>query len=117
MNRGRVAALGVVGVGLLASMGFLLGLGRSVGRFEYAIVSGAGDSGLHVQFATGDIRDRDVMADFLKLERSFDRKQLGPLTAVEIMTSTGWDLVDFEVLHAGEPPRVSDRVYLLRRGI
>ncbi len=98
MKMGRRTVLGVVGVGVLASAGFLLGLGKSSSRFEYAVVSGGSASGLHVQFATGRIRDREEMADFLKLEQGFDREQLNPLMTVQIMTSGNWELVDFEVL-------------------
>lgn len=116
----RRAALTLAAAGLLASIGLagaMLGSGRAATRFEYAVVSGASASGLYVRFASGEISDRETMAEFLKLERSFDREQLGPLMAVEIMTSTGWELVDFEILQDGDPRRVTDRVYLLRRGV
>jgi hypothetical protein len=108
--------LGAVGC-LMVAAGFVLGSGPRATRFEYAVVSGASASGLHVRFASGEIVDREVMAEILKLERSFDREQLGPLMAVEIMSSTGWELVDFEILQDGDPRRVTDRVYLLRRGV
>lgn len=117
MKIGRTAGmLGAAGC-LMVAAGFVLGSGPRATRFEYAVVSGASASGLHVQFASGEIVDREVMAEFLKLERSFDREQLGPLMAVEIMSSTGWELVDFEILQDGDPRRVTDRVYLLRRGV
>jgi hypothetical protein len=117
MKIGRTAGmLGAVGC-LMVAAGFVLGSGPRATRFEYAVVSGASASGLHVRFASGEIVDREVMAEFLKLERSFDREQLGPLMAVEIMSSTGWELVDFEILQDGDPRRVTDRVYLLRRGV
>jgi hypothetical protein len=97
-----------------AAGAFMLGAGQRAPSWEYVVVTNTVEGDTLLRFANGEISDPETLAEFLRLDKGFDRALLGPLGTVEIMTSRTWELVGFEIAHDSGRNR-NDRVYLLRR--